>query len=459
MRSEDLDEVNEIEPDCPTTRSRPIQHGADDVSARTKMLMLTAYGFLIALRYPWLLLHGRLWIEDGTVYLRAGWADSFSTALFSPHLGYYALWPNAVGLVAGRWIPLPLAALFMTWCAFLIQLLAGYCFVQCEAFATVRAKALALAVLLMTAPSYEVWLNTINSQTYLVLCSAVILISRPGRHWIQRNAVLVLATLTGPLTVILAPFFLLEAVLKKSRTVYLRASLVSLLAAIQVLVVRYSLGSGVRQIIFDPAAAFPVYLVRFVALPFGSRWADLLGTTIVTRPESLILTHPVIRHALSMLMSRHLLAFIWVLADLFFVGGLIWVVWDRVNRSSLWLVAMALWLSVFSIYGSYKGEGLIGERYVFPSAVLVGLSLVLVATRSHNFGRKKTLARILLTCFLLSGGFDYLTYSVIYVPFVRPTDPDWYSQAREREKDPNQELTVWPNWYPLRRFYLPSKHP
>jgi hypothetical protein len=184
-----------------------------------------------------------------------------------------------------------------------------------------------------------------------------------------------------------------------------------------------------------------------------------VGTAVVTQPDLVILNHPVIGHAISMLMDHHLMTFAWSLADVFFVGGLIWVVWDRVDRSSLWLVAMALWLSAFSIYGSYKGERLIGERYIFPSAVLIGLSLTLVATGAHTFGKKKTVARILLACFLLSGGFDYMTYSVIYVPFVRPTDPDWDSQARAREQNPNQELTVWPNWYPLRRFHLPPKHP
>jgi hypothetical protein len=469
--------INEIESAAPMTRSvsimglgrfggwirhewSPFQPGnaADVVSARTKMLMLTVYGLLTALRYPWLLLHGRLWAEEGSVYLRSGWTESYSSALFASHLGYYALWPNAVGLIAARWVPLPFAALLMTWCAFLIQLLAGYCLVQCEAFASARIKALALAVLLITAPSYEVWLNTINSQSYLVLCAAVILISRPGRHWIQRNSVLVFATLTGPLTMILSPFFLLRAFLKKTRAAYLQAGLVTLFAAIQVSVVVYSLNSGARRITFDPALAFPKFLVRFVALPFGSRLADMWGTTVVTHPDRVILTHPVIGSAISMLMAHHLLMLTWALADLFFVGGLIWVVSDRLDRTSLWLVAVSLWLGAFSIYGSYNGDRLIGERYVFPSTVLIGLSLTLAATRAHTFGRKKIAARILLTCFLLAGSFDYLTYSLIWVPAVKPAGPDWYSQAQSREHDENQELSVWPRGFPDEHVSLPRNH-
>jgi hypothetical protein len=396
--------------------------------------MLTVYGLLTAVRYPWLLLHGRMWAEEGSVYLRDAWTGSYSTALFAPHIGYYALWPNAVGLVAARWIPLPFAALFMTWCAFLIQLLAGYCVVQCEAFRTGRAKSLGLAVLLMAAPSYEVWLNTINSQCYLVLCAAVILISRSGRPWILQNWVLVLATLTGPLTTILAPFFLLRAFLEKTRAAYLRAGLVTLFAAVQVAVVR----SEARQITFHPALAFPQYLVRFVALPFGSRWAELAGEAVVTH--------------------HYLPTLVWALADCLFVGGLIWVVWDRLERSSLWLTAVALSLSAFSLYGSYKGDRFIAERYIFPSAVLMGLSLTLAVTRAHTFGVKKIVARILLTCFLLAGSFDYLTYGVIWVPVVKPAHPDWYSQAKRWERGEDQELSVWPRNFPDERFSLSRDH-
>ena len=82
-----------------------------------------------------------------------------------------------------------------------------------------------------------------------------------------------------------------------------------------------------------------------VALPFGSRWADLLGEAIVTHQDSVYWVHPIIGNAISLPMYHHLLTLVWALADLLFIGGLIWVVWDRLDRSSLWLVAVALWLA------------------------------------------------------------------------------------------------------------------
>ena len=65
----------------------------------------------------------------------------------------------------------------MTWCAFLVQILAGYLIVECEAFFTIKTKMLVLLVLLLAAPSFEVSLNTINSQFYLAVCAVIIFLT------------------------------------------------------------------------------------------------------------------------------------------------------------------------------------------------------------------------------------------------------------------------------------------
>jgi hypothetical protein len=428
---------------------------AEPVSTHTKVLMLAAYSLLTAIRNPWLLLHGRIWAEEGTVYLRGAWSGSCLAAIAAPHLGYYALWPNAIALIAARCLPLQLAALFMTWCAFSVQVLAGYLIVQCEAFRVVRTKALALTVLLLTAPSYEVWLNTINSQFYLAVCAALVLISDPGRAWVQRSVVLAVAALTGPLTTILTPLFLLRALTRKSRIAFFQAALLTALAAMQIAVVHHCMKAGERHISFHPSVAIAGFFVQFIALPFSGRFGNDLAKASLARSASL---HPAVTHVFSAGMTPPLFVFCYAMADVTLIGTLLWIVIDRRDRSTPWLMAASLCLGFFSIYGSPDGVHLIGERYVFSTAVLMGLSLLLAATGESASGVKKIAARILLVCFLFAGSFDYLTYSRRWVPYVNPGGADWYTQAKRWQKDANQKLSVWPVWFPQRDFTLPPSH-
>ena len=131
---------------------------------KQKGLLLAVYALCVALRAPALMIHGRIFAEEGSVYLRYAWIDRPILALLAPHLGYYSLWPNLCGIVAAHVFPLSHAAIVLTWCAFLAQLLTAFLIVECEAFESLKSKGLALAVLLL-ASNLESWLNTINTQS------------------------------------------------------------------------------------------------------------------------------------------------------------------------------------------------------------------------------------------------------------------------------------------------------
>jgi hypothetical protein len=70
----------------------------------------------------------------------------------------------------------------------------------------------AIALLLVVQPNQAVWLNTINSQFHLCVAAAVILISEPpSRAWAAaRLCILGLAGLTGVVSCLLLPFFVVE---------------------------------------------------------------------------------------------------------------------------------------------------------------------------------------------------------------------------------------------------------
>lgn len=441
----------------------PVDLKTETISGSQKAKLLALYVLLVALRYPWLLLHGRLWAEEGPVYLRGAWLNSFPSALFAAHIGYYALWPNCSALFAARILPLRFAALGMTWCAFLVQILAGYLIVECETFSTIKTKMLALLVLLLAAPSFEVWLNTINSQFYLAVCAVIVFLSRADRHRIQRNVVLALAAFTGPMTAFLTPFFLLRAFLLKTKGAALQAGVLTTCAFVQVAAVLESMHAGARQINFKPSGAAPEFLVEYIAIPFFSTVGKKLASSLIMNQTGnyLLTSHTASTHLLLIFMRYHLpltwpFLLMWAIIDLAFITALVWITSDRSDRSSWWLLAMSLWLAMFSIYGSLRGTYDVADRYVFPSAVLIGISLMLAGTRTTARRAQKIAAKCLLACFLLAGAVEYLSYPR-WIAYMRPPGPGWYTQVQQWEQNPHRTLSVWPRGYGRRVFSLSSK--
>jgi hypothetical protein len=423
------------------------------LSSDRKAALLAIYSVLVALRYPWLLLHGRLWAEEGTVYLRSAWSGTVASSLFASHLGYLAIWTNMSALLAARVFPLPYAAVIMTWCAFLIQILAGYLLVQCELLKTNASRAIALAILLVGV-GMESWLNTINSQFYLAICSGIILISSADRLKILRNSVLVLAAFTGPVTCFLAPFFLLRAFLARTKANLLQAGIITSCACIQALVVVRALHTGVRQVNFQAAGVAPIFLVNFILDPLSGRIGRLVGySAILNNSASPLL--PVNRIHHFPLTWPFLL--LWAVLDIAFIAWLFYITADTSDRSSWWLLAMSLWLAAFAMYGAVGGTYDLDERYVLPSTFLIGTSLLLTAVKRRLPSARRVSASCLVVMFLAAGTVDYFYYPY-WAAKQRSGEPTWTGQAELWQHDPATRLPVWPKGWMPQGFSLPPDH-
>ena len=99
----------------------------------------------LCLRTPYELLHGFVYDEEGSVYLRYAWDASLGRALIAPHQGYYALFPNLCGLIAARVLPLEQAGHFLFGAEIAVQMLLVYMLVQCESLTGAGEKMLAVA--------------------------------------------------------------------------------------------------------------------------------------------------------------------------------------------------------------------------------------------------------------------------------------------------------------------------
>lgn len=406
-----------------------------------KAFFLFIYFVLVFFRSPFLLTQGRFWAEEGCVYFQYAWTAPVWHALLAPHLGYYAFYPNLCAVLAARLFPIVYAPVMVTWCALLVQLLAAYLVLDCEAFATLNYRIVALAVLLFTAPNKEVWLNTINSQFYFLVCGILIFLSSSNRRPLFRGTVLLIAGLTGILTVYLTPFFWLRALRDKSRGALIQAAVLTLCMAVQCYVVLQFLHSGERQIHFQWQDIGPALLTRDMALPLAGR------------PVSTHLAFVIRQHLVPVfLMLWSGLAVVAIAFFSFLVGK---------GRKSeiLLLVLAAVWTSCLCMYGAINSTSdliypAVSERYSFGSNIMLALSLVLAAQglRSDKAGWRRA-STGLLAAVLLVGVWDYGTYMQWLMPEARPA---WKLQIAAWDKDPSYRLQAWPN-REATKFTLPHK--
>jgi hypothetical protein len=186
-----------------------------------RVVMILAFMVLIAARLPNVALHGRVWAEEGAVFLRNAAVLQWSQAIFHPVGGYLNLVSNLAGIVAFymvpleqvRWVGVVTGLLFQAIPAVLI-VSSGFDWIQ------TRLSLIIALLLIATVPlAEEVWLNSLHPQFHLALCAALLLAMHPVGGWTGRahNLLVFLGALSGPTTWFLLPLFVARAMIDRSR--------------------------------------------------------------------------------------------------------------------------------------------------------------------------------------------------------------------------------------------------
>lgn len=180
----------------------------------TKIVWLVAIVIILSVcREPLFFLHPRIWAEEGAIHINSVFINGFWGSLTTPHLGYYSLFNNYVVAIGMKFFGLSGVAYVTTWMSFLVILLTILSpLVLQSKFWDSDAKKIALILFLLISGTAEIWLNTINSQFYFCLFTALVLLSEPkefkGWKWIYILLMMVNAVMTGITSVALAPFFI-----------------------------------------------------------------------------------------------------------------------------------------------------------------------------------------------------------------------------------------------------------
>ncbi|HTA63693.1 MAG TPA: hypothetical protein VK835_14615 [Bacteroidia bacterium] len=200
---------------------------------------------LIALREPALLLHPRLWAEEGCLFYQFALHHSLYEIFTTAHVGYLTFFNSIVSVLQAKIFLIERAAIVSTYMGFLVQLVPIYIiiFTRHKFWDSPLKKIVyILTVIVVAAP--ELWLNTTNSHfifgliTFLIMVTPCVELPKLQKYFFR--ILLIVGGLTGPASMLFTPLFLLKAYREKSREKYIQAGIMSICALIQAYIIVYS---------------------------------------------------------------------------------------------------------------------------------------------------------------------------------------------------------------------------
>jgi hypothetical protein len=382
----------------------------------------------LCLRTPYEFIHGYIYDEEGTVYLRYAWDSRVWRALIAPHQGYYSLFANVCGIIAVRVVSLEHAGHFLFFAEIAVEMLLVFMVMQCEALDSAVQKYLAVGIVLLTPPTADIALSTIHAQFFLAVITCVILISDAERLRTIRLVTLGCAGLTGVTSCVMLPFFLLQAWKERTSGRIAQAGALLICCLVQAAVLLSQ-----PEILHGPHSTFQFYfgaiLSNGVLAHFFTRWSYVESCRALGSPK-----------------LRNLQELWWSsveFASAIYIALVVFLSWKGGRATRLLTSAAIVSLAIgFKRSGALNEDLMCGSggRYFFVFNVLIGLGLVLI---SRNASRMySVIGQVLVVCSLVSGLID-----VKYIA-TRQHLPTWAQEVASWRSDPDYRLRIRPNYWP-----------
>jgi hypothetical protein len=413
------------------------------VRRRHELGILVLYAFILVVRAPWILFTGRIWAEEGTVYLKYAWTHPFFDALVSPHLGYYTLVPNVAGIVAAH-VPLETAPCAMAAIALMVQMIpAGLVlFTPIPGLETPVRKGLALLLLLVVPANPEIGLSSVASHFVLCAATGLILVSEEGGRLDRygKRAVLLLGGLNGVVSTFLAPFFWLRWWQGHRREVLIQAAILTACAVLQVMYVFRAVSDEERHIRVSPTVMTGAAYAKVVAMPLAL--VKPMGQDLEVIRQDLVRT-------------GDLPAWVWLVTGAAF-GIVGFVCWKSGNRGALMLAGAAVWLIVLASPGSREAataEKLTfhlttgAMRYYYAAEVFFFLGLLMASGSNRLPFPVRLFCGAWVGAAVLMGLINYARAPLDWPTFY--FGPSWPAQVAQWHNDPSKPLEIWPTGWEM----------
>lgn len=406
-------------------------------SLALKLGLLVCFLLLIISRSTLFFTDPRFWAEEATLYFSHAYTHSLSQQLTFVAAGYYSLVSVVSTAFAHRLVSLESAPFVTTIFALSIQLLPAIIilFGNIQSFATIRLKIIALLLLLFVMPNSEVWLNVVNSQFYLAIVTALILInhSQTRAEKIFYSLILLVSGLTGLISLFLLPLFFFKAFSLKDNEKWIQSAVLLFTGLIQAYFILTS-DNGLRQGDFDALTYVFIFIIKVCLLPILG--ADIAASVI-----------PIFRQILS---ASWPINYLIVSIAVFFGGLFFHFIKKFLTTDARYLFAASLFLFFFSVYGALGDKSQLinalgSERYFTAPNTLFYLSLLGLLSHdfSYKINKKKWFLQLIILLVLISGLLNFWSDK----NNANIAGPSWKQQILQNQ-DGLRNIMIWPKgWF------------
>ncbi len=399
------------------------------VTRTEKLVLLLGYAVLVLARMPHVVISGRLWAEEGNVYLANAWNNGWWGAIAAIHEDYLNLAATLATLLAVHLEPLRDAPYVTVAFALGIQLLPPLLLLTSGlVWLRDRLPLIAALLLVLTPPlSSEVWLNSITSHFHMMVAVGIILAAplRGGAVGALRGAVLLAAPLCGPGSIFAAPLFVLRALCDRSRGRAGQAALICAASLVQMAIYATHYAPG-RHLALSLPLLLIVLFVKNLLVPLAGAHLARIADGHFILPSLLAHHWPLLPIAGSVLGFGLLGA----------------AILQRAREEVAWLYACALVMALLSYMGAMLGGTDMasvdfGMRYGYAPMVLIGLSVLGLAATAR--GTTRLVAGALVAWLIVIGAAEYFQ-----VPREMASGPDWRAEVAAWRANPAHLLKTWP---------------
>jgi len=391
---------------------------------------------IIFYRSPYILLNGRFVSEEGFFWFKNSFENGPLFGFFQIHFGaaYFNLWAN-IGSVLALVPPLKLAPFATVYLSLFLKLYILIYILKSDSIfiKTLKDRFLMCLILIISPPMVpEIWLNTLNSQSYFGILTVFIFFQNYNNKNLLNKIspyVLLISGLSTLYSAILAPFFLIKYIYEKNKQNFYNFIFISSAAFFQFCILAYS---KFNNLIFEQRAELSIdkiisYVYNVIAKSIIGRETSQFILKRVLEINSVVL----LTIALSILISLLLLFLV-----------------KKKDYILSFLIYIFVIESFLVIIGSWYNE--VQGRY----AVVSGVLLILIVYRLHqiNFGFIKFFFTMLFSYSIIVGAYEF-KIKAKYPEFLDCINcPIWKEEISKWEKNSEYEIQIWN--YPGKSMFL-----
>jgi len=310
-------------------------------------------------------------------------------------------------------------------------------------------KKFVIALFIQTLAYARIWATTIGVQYWLCILSLLILLydhnAKDRKMFVLQNCLLTMNGLTGILSCLLVPAFVLKSVKTKSSKVMTQTAILILCSLVQVgvfLNFYLSKDAGLNSRFGDFNLLYVLSkMIRFlITVPFYERYifSSPFGVAleISFRKALSTITGPAIYsprynfYLLEMILGLATVLYLFILA------------YKKIKQLDTQLLAISILLvTVVSTYFSVNGSG--GPRYSFAPSIMIML-LAVSAVNDKSIPKVLGYIAIILVTLSLTTSLKYYRSNMMGGVAYDASWPKWKEEIKVWKTDHNYPIRIWP---------------